>query len=121
MNLNLAQRFFNLYHSFAILLDQLHLLEFQDFVSIGLDSYLVLLLCMSILKLLHLLLELILLHHVLILGVFSFLQLILAIGFERLHLISDCLFESVPPFAFSSFLSNESFIDFLLVSQCTLN
>lgn len=121
LNLNLAQCLFDFCHSFAVLLNQRHLLEFQDFIFIGLCRDFFLLLLVGLLEWAHLLLKVILLDLVLQFVVFSLLDLTLAIGFERVYLISDCLFECVSPFAFSSFLSYESFINFLLMGQCVLD
>lgn len=121
LNLNLAQRFFNRWHSFAVLPNQSHLLEFQLLVCVCLLRDLVLLLRVDFLEVTHPLVQVKLCDLVFVFVVFGFLELILAIGFEGMNLISDWLFEYMPPFRFSCVLSCKSFINFLLVAQCTLH
>ena len=93
LNLNLAQYFFNSGQSFALLLNQCHFLEFQLLVYIGLCSNFFSLLSESFLEVTDLLGQVKFSDLVFVLVFFGFLELILAIRFERMNLISDCLLE----------------------------
>ena len=97
LNLNFPKRILNLSQSLAVLLDQLHLFELEDFVGVCLFVYLLFLTAVGLLKCRYALMQLKLVDLLLEFQLFSFLKLLFLLLLKLTQFDANFLFEGLPP------------------------